>query len=137
VTGFLYEYPNTRNQSLGNEMEHKDPDNFFNHSIYVSGYTYHRQVMGSPLFFPVVVKDNISEGIRSNRFFAHHVGMMGNFLEHLSWKALLTSIEHWGTYKNSYNPYQKQVSGLLEMQYVRPGFPVELGLSITANKETP
>jgi hypothetical protein len=132
LTGFVYEFTNTRNQSVVGKIW-QGPDNYFNTGLYESGYTYHRLVMGSPLFFPVVVKDGIARGVRSNRFFAHHVGLRGNISEYLHWKGLLTYIEHWGTYGSPYKPYQKQVSGLLEIQYTRPGFPVEPGLSVAAD----
>jgi len=132
ITDLLYEYTNTRHQSIRNETD-KEPDSYFNHSIYASGYTYQRRVLGSPLFYPVIVNNNVSEGIRSNRFFAHHVGMKGNFPQHLAWKGMITYIQHLGLYRNPYENLEKQVSGLLEMQYVHPGFPVELGLSISAD----
>ncbi len=93
----------------------------------------HRRVLGSPLFYPVIVKDGISEGIRSNRFLAHHVGFKGCFSEYLAWKGMLTYINHLGLHRNPYENPEKQVSGLLELQYIKAGFPVELGLSIGAD----
>lgn len=133
LTGLVYEFTNTRHQSNDDQWDWQGPDSYFNNGPYRSGYTYHQQVMGSPLFFPVIVNNGMARGLRSNRFFAHHMGMCGNLTGYLRWKGMLTFTEHWGTYGNPYNPYQKQLSGLFEMELVHPGFPVELGLSAGAD----
>ena len=132
LNDFVYEFTNTRNQSIVGKIW-QGPDNYFNHGIYRSGYTYHQQVIGSPLIFPVVLRDGIARGVRSNRFFAHHLGICGKLSNYLHWKGMLTYIEHWGTYGSPYNTYRKQLSGLLEAEYINPGFPVELGLSLSAD----
>jgi len=133
ITGFVYEYTHTRQQSIRGSWDRQEPDGYFNHGIYQSGFTYHRQVMGSPLFFPVKVHEGISLGIESNMFHAHHLGLKGTFPPHLQWKGMLTSVTHYGQYFTRYNPSRNQLSGLLELLYARPGFPAELGLSVAAD----
>jgi hypothetical protein len=144
ILSFGYEFTDTRQQSIQdsiyrwNETTEQwgrlENENYFNHGFCNSGYTYHRQVMGSPLFFPVAVREGIARGVRSNRFFAHHLGISGYFAQHLRWRGMITYIEHWGTYGNPYNPKQKQVSGLIECFYTNSRFPVDLGLSVGADK---
>jgi hypothetical protein len=72
-------------------------------------------------------------GLQSNRFFSHHFGVKGVFAKHFNWKGMLTYIQHLGTYSKPYNSAQKQISGLLEIQYVNPGFPIELGMALSAD----
>ena len=143
LTDLVYEFTNTRQQSIrdslymwnpeSNQWEQQLNDPYYTHGTYRSGYTYHQQVMSSPLFFPVVKTDGIVTDIRSLRFYAHHLGAKGNVTEYLQWKGLLTWIHHFGTYGKPYNPSHKQLSGLMEIQYVHPEFPVELGTSIAVD----
>ena len=102
-------------------------------TVYKSGFTYQQQVMSSPLFYPVIISNGISRGIQSNRFFSHHLGISGNLSEYITWKGLLTYIQHLGTYRNPYQPKHKQLSGLFELQYNNPLFPVELGLALAGD----
>jgi hypothetical protein len=139
VTDVVYEFTNSRQQSIRDSIYSWDEttgkwkrnefDNYYNHGIYQSGYTYQQKVMSSPLFFPVSISDKISSGLRSNRFFAHHLGMKGNFSDFIAWKGLLTYIQHLGTYSNPYSESQKQISGLFEVQYINPDFPVQIGVT--------
>jgi hypothetical protein len=143
VTDFVYEFTNSRQQSIRDSIYSWDEnsgrwkmneyDNYYNHGIYHSGFTYQQQVMSSPLFYPVVKSNGISTGIQSNRFFAHHVGLIGNLSGFFKWKGMLTYIQHYGTYSSPYKEIQKQISGLFEVQYINPGFPVELGFAVAGD----
>lgn len=149
VTDVVYEFTNTRQQSIRDSLyewnettgkwARQEPDNYFNHSVYKNSMTYHRQVMVSPLFFPVTLgEDGLPTDGRyalgSNRFFAHHVGARGYlFSEYLKWKGLLTYIRHLGLHGKPYDTARNQLSGLLEMHYASPRFPVELGIAIAAD----
>jgi hypothetical protein len=143
ITDVVYEFTNTRQQSIRDSIYSFDEtsekwkmneyDNYYNHGIYNSGFTYQQKVMSSPLFFPVIMNEGISMGIQSNRYFAHHIGVRGNFSDFFKWKGLLTYIQHLGTYSRPYSDPQNQLSGLLEVQYINPGFPVEIGLAVSAD----
>lgn len=149
LTDIVYEFTNTRQQSIRDslyewnetfgEWERQEEDNYFNHSIYKSGLTYHQQVMASPLFFPVLLdEDGVSNNryaLNSTRFYAHHIGFKGYLhSEHFQWKGLLTYIRHSGTYSEPFSPAREQLSGLIDLQYANPWFPVELGLSVAFDK---
>ena len=139
----VYEFTNTRNQSLKDSLRYWDPntgtwrtnevDNYYNHGIYRSGFTYQKQVMSSPVFFPLNIQDDISMGIRSNRFLSHHLGVKGNLTQHLSWKGMLSYVQHLGTYGKPYDPKQNQLSGILDFGYLNPDFPVDLSFSLAAD----
>jgi hypothetical protein len=145
INALLYEFTNTSQQSIRdslyrwNEAEGKwkmlEYDNYFNHGVYRSGYTYHRQVLASPLLFPVVVENGISAGIRSTRFIAHHAGLAGSLPWHINWKGMVTFIRHSGTYSKPYHRPQKQLSGLLELLYTGNAVPVQIGFSAAMDAE--
>ncbi|MCY1723248.1 hypothetical protein OU798_23060 [Prolixibacteraceae bacterium Z1-6] len=143
INDFVYEVINTRHQNLKNDFVTNEGDeewmhdlyeDYFVHLLYKSGFTYHHNSMGSPLFFPVVQRtDEISNtwfSLQSNRFFAHHVGISGHLSEAIKWKGLLTYIEHLGTIPNPYEFKHKQLSGLLDIQYINNKFPVQVSFSI-------
>ncbi len=139
LTDVVYEYTNTTNQSYRDSSKLWDEnskswkkleiDDYYNHVIYRSGFTYHRVALSSSLFFPVAENNGMSMGIQSNRFYSHHFGAKGNLSENISWKGLLTYIKRFGTYAKPYKPAQKQLSGLFEVQYFNPKFPFEIGLA--------
>ncbi len=123
ITDVVYEFTNTRQQGLKDSLYtmdessglwvRKEYDNYYNHSVYNSGFTYQQQVMSSPLFYPVIVSNGISRGIQSNRFFSHHLGISGNLSEYLTWKGLLTYIQHLGTYSKSIPTKTQTVVGFI------------------------
>lgn len=148
ITDLVYEFTDTRQQSVrdslyvwnegSNTWERQEPDNYFNHSIYRSGFTYHRQTIGSPLFFPVALNSEGRPGevyaLPSTRFFAHHFGAKGNlFSEYLQWKGLITYVQHLGTYLYPLSPAREQISGLIDLYYANPRFPVELGMAVASD----
>ena len=143
VTDIVYEFTNTRQQGIKDSVHYFDNnadkwkireyDNYYNHHVYYSGFTYGQQVMSSPIFFPVAEKDGISTGILSNRFFSHHIGARGYLLDYLMWRGFLTFIQHYGTYAKPYKISQKQLSGFFEIRYINPDFPVELIFSAAAD----
>lgn len=56
---------------------YKGNQNYYNHNIYKSGWTYNLRTMGNPLF--LVSESNL--GIVNNRIVAHHVGIQAEFGE--------------------------------------------------------
>lgn len=139
VNAVLYELTATKQQSIRDSLyawneetgkwSRLEYDNYFNHGVYQSGYTYHGQIMGSPLFIPGYKENGVSGGIKSNRFIAHHAGVAGSLASFLKWKGMLTWVTHYGTYANPYETKVTQLSGLLEFHYTDDFLPVELSLS--------
>lgn len=133
VTGLLYEYTSTRQQSVRGDWDRQEPDSYFSHGIYRSGFTYHGKMLGSPLFIPRFSAEGMVNGMVSNRFFAHHVGISGKWKSIWKWQGMLTYSEHEGTAADPYNQINKKVSGIFEVLYIQPDFPVEVGFSLAAD----
>lgn len=124
ITDVVYEYTNTRQQSIRGAWDRQEPDNYLNNGVYRSGHTYHQRVIGSPLFFPLTIQEGISRGITSNRLRAHHVGIRGNLSHHLDWKGMLTLVNHYGRYFVPFEPTHRQFSGYIQFTYANPDFPI-------------
>jgi hypothetical protein len=147
ITDVVYEYTNTRQQSIRDSFYvfneesggwvRQENDNYFTHGLYQSGFTYHQMVIASPLFFPVQLdekgKPTGFRAIKSTRFYSHHFGMKGFLSKHFHWKGKVTWMHHFGSYLFPYEPSEKQLSSLLEMQYINPEFPVEMGIAAGAD----
>ena len=143
ITHFLYEYTNTRQQGITDslyrwieEEQHwyrVHDDNYYNHGVYQSGVTYHQKMMSSPLFKPVVIKDNISRGVESTRFFAHHIGLKGNLHKDISWKSMVTFIRHFGTWGKPYETVHDQTSFLLNLVYSGEPIPFDIDLTVAGD----
>lgn len=141
ITDLVYEFTHTSHQGINDsiffwdeskkEWERIYNDSYFTHFLYKSGYTYHNRVLGSPLFFPVNTKTDVSgydyASIESTRFVAHHVGIKGNFGDNIRWKSLVTYIKHLGSYVSPYHKPQKQISGFFEVWYINQKLPFDLG----------
>lgn len=134
VADIVYEYTNTRQQSIRNKEDDPDPGNYFRHGIYKSSFTYYQKMIGTPLFFPVVLnEDEKVTDLLSNRFFAHHIGVSGSLTHSLRWKGLFTYIKHFGLYTSPYEKTKKQLSGLLEVHYANSNSPIDLGFTIAVD----
>ena len=110
ITDVVYEYMNTCNQS-GSILPHPAPtlenpnrisgrggDNYFNHLIYSSGYTYYQRMMGTPIFIPVIGADGISKGFNDTSFWMHHLGIGGTLGSGFYWESLTTWSRNYGGY---------------------------------------
>jgi len=146
ITHLLYEFTNTRQQSITDSLymwndesqawKRMENDSYYNHGVYKSGVTFHQMAMGSPLFAPVTISDGISRGFGSTRFYSHHMGASGNLSNEIAWKSLITFIQHWGNYGNTYQPYKNQLSCILHLNYYGKLVPFKIGLSLAADNGT-
>lgn len=131
----LYEFMYTKNQSgpLNNSTNSIGQDNYYNHGIYSSGYTYRGYTLCSPLFAPLRIENGIVTYIQNNRIAMHHLGFMGSAGNHMDWDARLTYSNNLGTYSVPYDPPKNQFSSLLQLRYFGPKLPVELSISLAAD----
>jgi len=135
VSKFLYEYLNTMFQSGSQSAARSDStygqDDYYNHYIYQSGWTYKGRVIGNPLFTLGENEGHYSNGtyIVNNRIKAHHIGISGNISEKIKHKILLTYSKNFGTYSDQdkflkkNKPYRfssglKQYSALAQLDFV-------------------
>jgi hypothetical protein len=114
VTGFLWEYLYTKNQSgsacPGNQRDAAGGcDNYYNNFFYRSGWTYAGNTIGNPLFLPVnapgIDQAGLPAGISNNRIVAHHLGLEGKLSSSLDYKLLGTWSRNSGLYDNIF-PFQ-------------------------------
>ena len=122
ISSALFEFYFTRNQNVHPTNSivppiGQGPVDYFNHSVYLSGYTYKGNVIGVPLFYPVVY-DNNGKIIRigNTRFYAFHGGIGGSIVPRDRYKLLLTYSVNSGIW-NSYTNKLKRLSTLFEYSY--------------------
>lgn len=107
-------------------------DNYMNHGMYRSGFTYFGEVMGTPFFYPVILDDNnISQGIENNRIIAYYLAGSGFLTDHLEWQLSASYSFNYGHYKYhskeaTYDPVRKQFSGLAKLTWTPSTLPFYL-----------
>jgi hypothetical protein len=92
-------------------------DNFFNNSIYRSGWTNERYTIGTPLITSPILNENDARSILNSRVIAHHVGISGWIKDNWSFMGLVTYSLNYGTHANAFNPAKEQFSMLLKTVY--------------------
>lgn len=100
---FVYEFYYTKCQT---GPYHNDPvtgevvggnDNYFNNSIYQSGWTLFGNVIGSPFFTPKPKNENgLTIGVINNRFYAHHLGICGELPGKIQYKLRMSYSLNYG-----------------------------------------
>ncbi|ETN95813.1 capsule assembly Wzi family protein [Zhouia amylolytica] len=116
---FLYEFYYMKNQSDTSPPLSQN-DNYFNNGFYKSGWTYHMNTVGSPLFIENSLR--FDEGspyneyysIINTRFTAHHLGI-GGVIKDFRYRLLLTYTRNYGM---KYNSFQGGIHQ--ELEYFKP-----------------
>ena len=102
ISDFTYEFIYTMNQSgsQGASDSTYGWDNYFNHFIYQSGWTYKDRMIGNPLFTIGKNPDRYSDGIYiiNNRIKAHHFGIAGKIRHNANYRMLFTYSKNYGIY---------------------------------------
>jgi hypothetical protein len=97
-------------------------DNYYNHSIYRTGWSYGGMSIGTPLFINQARaaayghKPGTDQHIVSNRVLAGHFGFKGEISPRIGWRTLATYTRHYGNYYNTttFTPAKTQVHLLQE-----------------------
>ncbi|SHK08086.1 capsule assembly Wzi family protein [Rhodothermus profundi] len=107
ISQVVYEYLYSKRQSgpipPGPTVGRGGPggqDNYYNHYIYRSGWTYYGRTISNPLFFPYPNGQIVNaDRIANNRIVAHHVGLSGALpgIGHYVFK--VTYSRNYGTYR--------------------------------------
>lgn len=117
------------------ELRVRGRDNYFNHGIYSSGFTYMEMAMCSPLFYPVTTEESGKvTGFENTRIIAYHLGISGSLSPDLSWKSFITFTNNFGTYSMPYSPPKKQVYSLAGIYYTSKNRKNEFSLEISSDK---
>jgi len=88
ISHLVLEYTNTTDQ--GRKSSTNDLiDNYFNNSIYGSGWTYFGRIIGTPFFQPEEKVDGITPGVSLDysRFKAYHIGLKGYISQTVNYRA--------------------------------------------------
>lgn len=128
ISGFLIEFMRTMHQSGSYHQLAPDPnfpgredaygrDNYFNHSVYKSGFTHYGLMMGSPFFTPYINEEGVSEGFRSTRLWAFHLGIKGAITNKLYWHTMTSFSKNYGTYSEPFDVPIELFSYLLKLNY--------------------
>lgn len=114
ITHILGEFYYTKNQGRSDSQPNFS-ENYFNGSIYYSGWTYYRNTIGVPFFRTKTPIDGITVGIDRNysRFKAYHLGFKGYLSENLQYKTYFSYIQYPGWFENPIN--KEQFSSLIEL----------------------
>lgn len=137
LQAILFEYYYTKYQSgsLAGAKPgggiHTGRDNYFNQSVYRSGWTSYGNTIGTPLFTPRYDKNGMALGIRNNRVIAFHGGVFGYLSSNSYYKAMMTYSHNYGTYSKGLD--QKQLSGILEVVYSFPKIATNLSLGVASD----
>ncbi len=124
VSNIVVEHISTKDQS-GAVYHDQSPtipdkmngrDNYYNHHIY-TGNQHWGMAMGHPLITSPIYNDNGHIVFRNNRIKAWHLGLSGEPTKELSWRALLTFTENWGTYAKPFDDVLTQNSFFVEVGY--------------------
>ena len=99
VNIFLYEYLNTTYQSGSDPQSDLSYgwDSYYNHYMYLSGWSYKGAIISNPLFTTGRLT-NEGDYISNNRIKAHHIGLSGEFSKKIKHKLLFTYSKNYGTY---------------------------------------
>ncbi len=122
ITGALYEFLYTKWQS-GPEAVEAGRDNaggwddYYNNFIYRSGWSYHGNVIGNPLFltYENVATDQLDPSLNNNRYIAnnrivgHHLGIEGQLTSNVNYRLLATWSRNYGTYRAKDNSQEAGV----------------------------
>ena len=95
-------------------------DNYYNHYLYSSWQNWGMGI-GTPLAISPLYNSDHRLYIYNTRFIAYHIGLAGNPLNCLDWRALFTYSENWGTYRYPFPDVLNNFSGLIEVGYTPKG----------------
>ncbi len=105
ISSILYEYIDTMDQS---GVSISGRDHYFRNAIYRSGWTYEKNIIGSPF---ILYNKNLPLDVNSSRFLSnrsktHHLGIAGGFKK-FQWKFKSTLAKYFGTYTRPFKPEWK------------------------------
>ncbi len=136
VQAVTYEYLQTTNQSgpyhdIDGEIVGGN-DNYFNHAIYQSGWSYHMHTIGTPFISSPVYNDPEFHRFVNNRVRAHHIGFKGHIIPGVTYRNLMSYSRNYGTHNEPFENKKDQISMMLEVatQVGLLGLNVALAMSV-------
>jgi hypothetical protein len=125
LSGLVYEFVNTTDQSMtfGEDKNHNEPDNYFNHGIYLNGWTYNNFTIGTPLITSPVLQPSLGlpnditqiDYLRNNKVIAHHLGLRGSLYQ-TNYRLFVTYTQNKGTFHVPFDYTKESVSTYIELK---------------------
>lgn len=130
INKIVFEYIQTTNQSGSFLFPSEIPisgmngriggnDNYYNNSVYSTGWSYFGRGIGNPLLTSPGYNSDGSLNFKNTRIKAWHIGLAGNFHPNLSYRILGTSIYSYGTMSTPFLSRNHAYAGLVECNYIR------------------
>ncbi len=121
----VFEYFNTTNQSGPMHfLDHTRPntrgggnDDYYNHDIYISGWSHWGRTLGNPLITSPEYDKNGKIYFQNNRVQALHWGFEGEITPEISYRVLATGMYAWGRMSYPFLGRKNDFSSLLECSY--------------------
>lgn len=124
----VFEYLQTTNQSGPFHFLFYDPvlypksrgggnDDYYNHYLYTSGWSYFGRGIGNALLTSPEYNDDKTLGFKNNRVKAVHLGLEGRITAEFSYRTLFTGMYGWGTNNNPFLKRKDNFSSLIECIY--------------------
>ena len=96
VTGVLFEFLKTTDQNIvKSEKNIHGASNYYNNSVYTSGWTYFGQTIGTPLISSQFYNQDRSLKLPNNSVKAYHFGIDGYITNNITYRTLLTYSEYF------------------------------------------
>ena len=112
-------------------------DNYFGHSQYISGWTYHNRIIGLPLILPAAPDaEGITRRIVSTRLKGCHLGLKGMFARKIPYSFKATYTTNYGVYKQNEasfftsNPWQVSLAFEAGIGKAFAKLPIDLSLGV-------
>ena len=130
ITHFITEFQYTKHQGK-TSSENGLIDNYFNNSVYSSGWTYFGHTIGSPFFTTKTPINGITYGIAENRFTSINVGFKGYLSETIQYKTNITYTKYPGWFNTPLN--KSLFSPYLEVFISNKSIPFEITVGTTGD----
>ena len=138
VKGILYEYLNTTDQS--GPYHDKDgiiyggADSYFENSIYNSGWTYYKRIIGTPFISLPTFNSSGEMTFLNNRVQVHHIGIEGDIASY-QYRILSSFSKNYGSYFLALNEERRNNTSV--MLEIKKQFPklhnIEFGCTVAAD----
>ena len=106
-------YPNSRGGGS---------DNYYNHGIYYSGWSYFGRGIGNALLTSPEYNDDNALSFKNNRVKSIHLGLKGKITSEFSYRMIFTGSYNWGTMHLPYLKRKENFSSLIECVHMPEKF---------------
>ncbi len=130
ITHIITEFQYTKHQGK-NSSENGLIDNYFNNSVYQSGWTFYGRTIGSPFFTTKIPENGITYGIDQNRFTSFNFGFKGYLSNNIQYKTNITYTKYAGWFNNPIN--KSLFAPYLEVLIRDKTIPFEITVGATAD----